>query len=218
MDHLKSLESSLPPEQPPTENAIQSLSSDSSQEFKIAANAVTKLYRVANEKNSLLKHQGYISCLDDISELIEKRQVSSLDEIRHWCMKQKIEKYTQKMDKPNTNISTNINADQNQNNKYNFQFSSNGKTGNIDNSIQQIVSPKFKPSMAPMSVEHSFNEADTYRFKKKWSVTRRHANNAQKDNENSMIDSLNYDMASSLEIGDDSVKYGHTPKKPKYSN
>lgn len=87
MERLHSLESSLPPEQPPTKQAIDNLNLELSQEFKLAANAVTRLYRVANEKNSLTKHQGYLTCLDDMLYALDSNMTT--DELKAWWLQQK---------------------------------------------------------------------------------------------------------------------------------
>ncbi|SMN19365.1 similar to Saccharomyces cerevisiae YJR056C Putative protein of unknown function [Maudiozyma saulgeensis] len=137
MEKLHSLETSLPPEQPPTKQAVDSLNNELSQEFKVAANAVTRLYRVANEKNSLVKHQGYIECLDDILDCIENSKFNSLDDIRLWCTKQRVDKTGTK--EPNRVDSTE------KVNRYNFNFEEK----------KTINSPKFRLSIPPLSVEHT---------------------------------------------------------------
>ena len=137
MEKLDSLEASLPPEQPPTAQAIASLNSDLNQEFKIAANAVTKLYRTANEKNSLLKHQGYIECADNILSMLENGEFSSLNEIRLWCIKQRTDRLGNENSKK---IPT-----QKKQPIYDFEFE---KKKNYN-------SPNFHLSMAPLSVEYT---------------------------------------------------------------
>ncbi|EGA58026.1 YJR056C-like protein [Saccharomyces cerevisiae FostersB] len=97
MEQMHSLESSLPPEQPPTKQAIESLNLELSQEFKLAANAVTRLYRVANEKNSLTKHQGYLTCLDDILCALDSNVTA--DELRAWCYKRRNDILSNSQDK-----------------------------------------------------------------------------------------------------------------------
>ncbi|CCC67868.1 hypothetical protein NCAS_0A13100 [Naumovozyma castellii] len=162
MDHLRSLESSLPPEQPPTDNAIEGLGNDLSQEFKIAANAVTKLYRIANEKNSLVKHQGYLQCLDNIIEQIDSGDVSDIQELRHWCAKQRADRLLSKQN----NHTTTVTSTQPRNDTINQTIAaSNSNLSNID--VRSINVPKFNLSMPPMSIEHSWDQNNRTRLKKK---------------------------------------------------
>lgn len=152
MEQLKSLESSLPPEQPPTKQAIDSLNGELAQEFKIAANAVTKLYRVANEKNSLLKHQGYLDCLDDILKGLQSGQLSSMNDIHLWSLKRKNELLSGETTKD----------------RYDFDF---------DNPTSSIKGPKFRQSMPPLSVELS----ESIKQKKKKYQTRKQEYSTDKD-------------------------------------
>ncbi|CCK68476.1 uncharacterized protein KNAG_0B00270 [Huiozyma naganishii CBS 8797] len=140
MDHLNNLESSLPPEQTPTKQTIDSLNNDLSKEFKIAANAVTKLYRVANERNSLLKHRGYLECLEDMLTLLDNGELASLNDVRLWGIKQR------------SDILCNPSQEGMNNGKYNFDFArGNGR--------YSPNGPKFRLSMPPLSVEQTHSNA-----------------------------------------------------------
>lgn len=149
MERLNTLGSSLPPEQPPTNQVIESLSSELSQEFKLAANAVTKLYRVANERNSLLKHQGYLQCLEDILSIMQQNPSASVDAIHLWCLKQRNEILSYGNGMASDNTSTNTNT-----NKFDFNFD-NPNVSNVNNT--DVHTPKFRLSNPPPSVEHSIN-------------------------------------------------------------
>ncbi|KAG0654021.1 hypothetical protein C6P45_003550 [Maudiozyma exigua] len=148
MEKLSSLESSLPPEQPPTKQAVDSLKNELSQEFKLAANAVTKLYRVANEKNSLVKHLGYIECIDDLLTGIDNSDFQSVDDIRLWCSRQKL-------DRIGTKDTSNKKELDKKSNNFNFNFAEK----------KTINSPKFRLSMPPLSVEHTKPAIDNGRYK-----------------------------------------------------
>ncbi|QLG74136.1 hypothetical protein HG535_0G00210 [Zygotorulaspora mrakii] len=139
MEKLNALGSSLPPEQPPTDQAIASLNADLSQEFKIAANAVTKLYRVANERNSLLKHHGYLNCLDDMLNFLQQSSDITADDIHFWCLKQKNDILSHK-----AHIGSNPKLD------FNFDNST-------DNCSSEMSVPKFTLSRPPLSVEHHYS-------------------------------------------------------------
>ncbi|GAV55555.1 hypothetical protein ZYGR_0AV01870 [Zygosaccharomyces rouxii] len=146
MERLNTLGSSLPPEQPPTNQVIESLSSELSQEFKLAANAVTKLYRVANERNSLLKHQGYLQCLEDILSIMGQNPSASADVIHLWCLKQRNEMLSHGNGvSPDSPSNTNSN-------KFDFNFD-NPNVSNVNNTDVSV--PKFRLSNPPPSVEHT---------------------------------------------------------------
>ncbi|QHS74286.1 uncharacterized protein SPAR_J02380 [Saccharomyces paradoxus] len=181
MEQMHSLESSLPPEQPPTKQAIENLNLELSQEFKLAANAVTRLYRVANEKNSLTKHQGYLTCLDDILCALDSNVTT--DELRAWCYKRRNDILSNSQDKSSNPVKererklNKFSENQHRENdthkepsrkdievKYNFSFNeSNGDLSNINGN----VSPKFRLSMPPLSVEHPARNANRI---KSWKV------------------------------------------------
>lgn len=142
MERLNALGSSLPPEQPPTNQVIESLNSELSQEFKLAANAVTKLYRVANERNSLLKHQGYLQCLEDLLSLLERNPDVPVDALHLWCLKQR-----------NDMLSHGSGlAEVSSGSKFDFNFD-NPNVASTNNS--DLTVPKFRSSHPPLSVEHN---------------------------------------------------------------
>ncbi|CUS21378.1 LAQU0S03e01200g1_1 [Lachancea quebecensis] len=89
MERLNSLEKSLPPERPATDQAIDKLNQQVTQEFKIAANAVTSLYRLSSERSSLSRHAGYAECLDDVLQQLEGGRTA--EELRQWCEERKRE-------------------------------------------------------------------------------------------------------------------------------
>ena len=136
MDKLKNLVSSLPPEQPPTDQAVDSLNNEISNEFKTAANSVAKLYRLSNEKNSLLKHKGYLDCLDDILSLLSREGESpmGLHDVQLWCMKRRNELLS----------SSNSHVDDTSQERLGFSFSNDDKS---------LKPPIFVLSMPPPSVE-----------------------------------------------------------------
>ncbi|CAI4045089.1 hypothetical protein SUVZ_10G2430 [Saccharomyces uvarum] len=181
MERLHSLESSLPPEQPPTKQAIDNLNLELSQEFKLAANAVTRLYRVANEKNSLTKHQGYLTCLDDMLYALDLNMTT--DELKAWCYKQKNDILSNSQDKstnpvkekekkPNKCSENQQRESETQKelfkreyeSKYNFNF--NESNSNLTDVNVNVV-PKFRLSVPPLSVEHPPRNANRI---KSWKI------------------------------------------------
>lgn len=170
MEKLRSLESSLPPEQPPTKQAIDSLNTELSQEFKVAANAVTRLYRVANEKNSLLKHQGYIECLDDILKVLQSRQAESLGDLHLWCLKQRNDRLQGKEMNNSTSLkpSSGLKGEESE---YDFHFDK--RTNNN--------SPNFRISMPPLTVEHTKPSQNSDRYKTRLRQQRKNNEDAKLD-------------------------------------
>ncbi|SCU79711.1 LADA_0B02674g1_1 [Lachancea dasiensis] len=90
MDRLNTLEKSLPPEGPVNDQNIDRLNQQVTQEFKLAANAVSSLYRLSSERSSLSRHQGYVDCLEDVLELLGEG--CSARELMTWCQERKLEK------------------------------------------------------------------------------------------------------------------------------
>lgn len=181
MEKLNSLGSSLPPEQPPTTQAIESLNSELSQEFKLAANAVTKLYRVANERNSLLRHHGYLNCVEDILNMLQQDPATSVDDIRIWCLKQKNDILS------NRNNNSNTDGGKSGASKFDFNFESPNTNINMETTV-----PKFRLSSPPLSVEHVHNESNSSKAKKtRWSFKKQQIwKEAQKEgfNKNTMLE------------------------------
>ncbi|SCV00184.1 LAMI_0G03400g1_1 [Lachancea mirantina] len=83
MDEFKSLEKSLPPER-----ALDELNKHATQEFKIAANAITSLYKLSAERATLSRHTGYLDCVGDVLALVERG--ASAEDIRTWCLQRKL--------------------------------------------------------------------------------------------------------------------------------
>ncbi|CAI4043895.1 hypothetical protein SKDZ_10G2560 [Saccharomyces kudriavzevii ZP591] len=197
MEQMHSLESSLPPEQPPTKQAIDNLNLELSQEFKLAANAVTRLYRVANEKNSLTKHQGYLTCLDDILYALDSNMTS--DELRAWCYKQRSDILSNSQDKSSNPVKekerkpnkfsenhqceseTHKELSKRNGEMYNFNF--NESNGNISN-ISGNVTPKFRLSMPPISVEHPARNSNRI---KSWKIRTNNHGRGDYKNSNNII-------------------------------
>lgn len=184
MEKLNSLGSSLPPEQPPTTQAIESLNSELSQEFKLAANAVTKLYRVANERNSLLRHHGYLNCVEDILNMLLQDPTTSVDDIRIWCLKQKNDILSHRN---NNNSNSNPDGVKSGASKFDFNFESPNTNIKTETTV-----PKFRLSSPPLSVEHVHNESNSSKAKKtRWSFKKQQVwKEAQKEgfNKNTILE------------------------------
>lgn len=86
MDSISSLSSNLPPETPINENTLQKINSDLTSEFKSAAKSVASLYKLSLQRNSQVKHQGYLDCINDLLSLIG----TGVD-IENWALMKKLE-------------------------------------------------------------------------------------------------------------------------------
>lgn len=73
MDNLKSLGRGLPP---------TSVDSSLAQEFRNAANAVTKLYKLSNEKAVVSRQEGYKQCLSDVLGFLQQHQLRHEERLR----------------------------------------------------------------------------------------------------------------------------------------
>ncbi|EDO18354.1 hypothetical protein Kpol_1013p25 [Vanderwaltozyma polyspora DSM 70294] len=161
MDKLKSLGTSLPPEQPPTDENIETLNTEISNEFKNAANSVAKLYRLSNEKNSLLRHKGYLNCLEDILNEIEISNGNiSITDLKNWCLEKRndlVSSCNNGGDMRNSIINETMRD------RKNFDFKAS--------EVSDITSPKFIKSMPPPSVEYTKPSNNSRRYKKNTVVT-----------------------------------------------
>ncbi|CEP63174.1 uncharacterized protein LALA0_S07e04082g [Lachancea lanzarotensis] len=139
MEQLNSLEKSLPPEGPVNDQNIDKLNRQVTQEFKIAANAVTSLYRLSSERSSLSRHMGYVECLGDVLELLE--QGVSTHELAKWCEDRKQEKSGQNGVLEDSKCSS-------------WDLDKSGKKGSeSSDQIAGLTSPTFRLSKPIMSVE-----------------------------------------------------------------
>lgn len=157
MEKLKSLASSLPPEQAPTEENIDGLMQELSQEFKTAANAVAQLYRVANEKNSLVRHQGYLECLDELLSQLGRGKLSSVDDVKRWCLRERSERLG----------TCGKTSESHKQGKRESRVPPNNDTSRHPT----YISPVFRRSMPPLSVEQSHKVVQNVKERRKLGLT-----------------------------------------------
>lgn len=79
---LSNFSKSLPLSIEPTEDAINILNKEISDEFKCGARSIAALYRLSNTKNQLFMAKGYMDCLNDLSKLIESEQPVSVKDVK----------------------------------------------------------------------------------------------------------------------------------------
>lgn len=114
MDNLKSLGKGLP---------ATAVDASLAQEFRNAANAVTKLYKVSNEKAAVARQEGYKQCLSDVLGFLQQHQQRHVDGLRResegesgdlahelWKWVTKQEKEVDEEDSTGTSSNTNTTA------------------------------------------------------------------------------------------------------------
>lgn len=89
MDNLSSLSSGLPA-RPSASQELAALDSQLIDEFKTAACAVTKLYKLAGTKNRAIRQQGYLDAVQDVLAVLTGNS-SSVDEVLAWALQKQDE-------------------------------------------------------------------------------------------------------------------------------
>lgn len=79
---LSNFSKSLPLSIEPTDDAINTLNKEISDEFKCGARSIAALYRLSNTKNQLLMAKGYLDCLNDLSKLIDSEKLISIEDLK----------------------------------------------------------------------------------------------------------------------------------------
>ncbi|KAH3662308.1 hypothetical protein OGAPHI_005559 [Ogataea philodendri] len=143
---LSNLSSNLPLSHPLDDESIDQINRDLSNEFKLGARSIAALYRLSNAKNSLFKANGYLSCLNDILDVIDHdSSVTTLDELRSVLVAKKTE-LTGKQEqdrKQDQQPTPTVEQPQEIPQDYKFQFASD------------TPSPRFPPSKLPLSIQHT---------------------------------------------------------------
>lgn len=85
MDNLASLGSDLP-RHASTKQQLASLDANLVAEFKTAACAVTKLYKLSGAKTAIARRQGYVDALKDVMAFLRERENVSGDEVYAWAL------------------------------------------------------------------------------------------------------------------------------------
>lgn len=85
MDNLGSLSSNLPRHLTASQE-LANLDANLIAEFKTAACAVTKLYKLSGAKTALVRQQGYLDALKDLMGFLTERSNVSSDEVYAWAL------------------------------------------------------------------------------------------------------------------------------------
>lgn len=81
---LSNFSKSLPLSIEPTDEAINNMNKEISDEFKCGARSIAALYRLSNTKNHLLIAKGYVDCLDEILKLLDSEKISSVEDLKNF--------------------------------------------------------------------------------------------------------------------------------------
>lgn len=161
---LSNLSSNLPLSSHPTEESINTINKELSDEFKTGARSIAALYRLSNTKNSLLIAKGYLDCLNDLSTLLENGKVTSISDLKHFVADKKSElspppekksenfAQSQANQEPSSPANTNTNTDT-------VTIASSSAPLSISSSYKFTVnnptSHHFPPARTPLSIDHS---------------------------------------------------------------
>lgn len=85
MDNLGSLSSNLPRHLTASQE-LANLDANLIAEFKTAACAVTKLYKLSGAKTAVVRQQGYLDALKDLMGFLTERSNVSSDEVYAWAL------------------------------------------------------------------------------------------------------------------------------------
>ncbi|CAN6650074.1 hypothetical protein TRVA0_024S00826 [Trichomonascus vanleenenianus] len=88
MDNLSSLSSNLPPSKGMNAKQLADLDESLISEFKTAACAVTKLFKLSGARTTVAKEQGYLEAIEDLLAALDKD--GSLD-VKAWALAKKRE-------------------------------------------------------------------------------------------------------------------------------
>lgn len=136
---LSNLSNNLPTAHPITDDTINSLNRQLTDEFKNAAKSVAALYRLANTKNTVERRKGYLDCLKDICDVLQDG-----DDLENWVLTKRHEfgdlnKDSQHDESPSPQ------EDQLEEEKIDdYQFT-----------MSSPCAHHFRPGMTPLSVSHS---------------------------------------------------------------
>lgn len=141
---LSKLSSNLPLSSSPTDESINNLNKELSDEFKIGARSIAALYRLSNSKNSLLIARGYLDCLNEISTYLENGNISSLSDLNHFITAKKNEM------SPQTGDSSNGSGES----SHRVNVVQNGIDNSFKFSVEHPANHHFPRSRTPLSMEH----------------------------------------------------------------
>lgn len=162
---LSNLSSHLPPSTAVSQEQLDDLDRKSALEFKNAANSVATLYRLSKEKQAMIRHKGYLDCIDDLLNLIKLHKYSQSEseleeepqeaqnggraeeefDIENWCLTKKAELMG------GANINTGLLEERIEEDTR--EGASGGLPKNYDFTINYPSGQRFRPSKSLMSVE-----------------------------------------------------------------
>ncbi|EGW34273.1 uncharacterized protein SPAPADRAFT_59693 [Spathaspora passalidarum NRRL Y-27907] len=148
-------------------NSSNSNSDSLKSDFTNAARSVASLYKITNNSRDMLFNHGYLSCLDDLLQVISQQ-----GDVENWVLTKRAELLKKdKPDEENTkkevekqeispeqviNIKKEDNKDTSIEDVYSFTFTSDIKP-NVH----------FRPSIPPLSVQHNLKQRQSHMLSKR---------------------------------------------------
>lgn len=86
MDNISNLSTNLPPTKPINDNTVAEIQRDLTTEFKNAAKSVASLYKLSTQRNTVLRHQGYLDAIHDLINVIQNN-----GDVENWALSKKFE-------------------------------------------------------------------------------------------------------------------------------
>lgn len=151
---LSNLSTHLPLSAPPTDDSINLINKNLSDEFKIGARSIAALYRLSNTKNSLLIAKGYLNALKDINNIIDSNNVNSLNDLKTFITDKIIE--LSPNDSPTSNNSPDVSNNdltEANTNDCNQPFKKIDETYKFQ--LNYPTNHKFPLSRIPLSIERN---------------------------------------------------------------
>ncbi|KAH3678478.1 hypothetical protein WICMUC_001495 [Wickerhamomyces mucosus] len=86
MENISNLSSNLPLTKSVNDQTIEDIDKELNKEFRDAANAVASLYKLSLQKKTIIRHQGYLDCINDLLNVLKND-----GDIENWALMKKLE-------------------------------------------------------------------------------------------------------------------------------
>lgn len=213
---LSNFSKNLPLAIEPTEEALNNMNKEISDEFKCGARSIAALYRLSNTKNQLLIAKGYMDCLNEISKLVDSESIASIDDLKSFISSKKNDMNPQSCDRQNqtkVDRTSENSTDKHQDHNESIVTKESGdilkhhiSMADIDDSYQFTVnnptSHHFPKSRIAISIDHSNLQAAKKRHNMK-KIT----NSNSSDEEIELSDSDTHHDGSDLSFDDDTNSF-----------
>ncbi|KAH3681506.1 hypothetical protein WICPIJ_007529 [Wickerhamomyces pijperi] len=174
MDNISNLSNNLPPTKPVNEQTIKELDLELNQEFRDAANAVASLYKLSIQKKTIIKHQGYLDCINDLLNVIKND-----GDVESWALGKRAELTGDSDSSPSSSFNSQRTQDLTKNDP--AYYTNHPITDHIPADSKFTISHptdhRFRPTMPLLSVDYTGNKQA--QLKRSQTVT--YVNSAESD-------------------------------------